>query len=173
MNPPNPPRPAAPAAPPQALFDPATFTPEQSAMVLLKRALVGLSQATTRDLALEDSSLPQWLPLYKVSKGDANTVVDLARHCHIDVSTMTRLLDRLEKKALLRRERSTTDRRVVRIVLTPAGQALAERLPAVLCGVYNRALAGFSADEWAQLQALLSRLAANAESLGAPGKGDA
>lgn len=173
MNRPDSPRAAAPAAPPRALFDPATFTPEQSVMLQLKRALVGLSQATTRDLALEDSSLPQWLPLYKVSRGDADTVVDLARQCYIDVSTMTRLLDRLEKKALLRRERSTTDRRVVHIVLTPAGRALAGRLPAVLCGVYNRALAGFSAGEWAQLQTLLSRLVANAESLGAAGRADA
>lgn len=154
-----------PPSPGEPLFQAQRFSPDQSVMVLLKRALVGLSQTTSRELALEDSTLPQWLPLFKLWRGDANTVADLARQCSIDVSSMTRLLDRMEKKHLVRRERSSADRRVVCIALTPEGKALAERLPTVICGVYNRALAGFSADEWAQLQALLRRLVANAEAM--------
>ena len=60
---------------------------------------------------------------------------------------------------------SETDRRVVRISLTPEGQAVAERVPEVLCAVYNRALQGFTADEWAQLRSLLLRLAERAEAM--------
>lgn len=162
---------AGPATPPAApLLQPETFTPDQSIMYLLKRVLVGLSQATTRELAMEDSSLPQWLPLFKLWRADAHTVAELARQCSIDVSTMTRMLDRLEQRDLVRRERSQADRRVVQLRLTPAGQAVAERLPAVMCAVYNRALAGFSPDEWALLQALLHRLVANAEAMAQQGK---
>lgn len=146
-------------------FTPDNFSPENSVMYLLRVALVGMGQAVNRELAMEESSLPQWLPLFKAHRGGANTVVELARQCTIDVSTMTRLLDRLEKKGLCRRERSTTDRRVVQIVLTPEGQAVAERVPAVLCRVYNQALAGFSVDEWQQLQALLIRMGCNTSAL--------
>ena len=39
-----------------------------------------------------------------------------------------------------------------------------------MCAVYNRALAGFSPDEWALLQALLHRLVANAEAMAQQGK---
>ena len=54
---------------------------------------------------------------------------------------------------------------MVRISLTPEGQAVAERVPEVLCAVYNRALQGFTADEWAQLRSLLLRLAERAEAM--------
>ncbi|MDR0275655.1 MAG: MarR family transcriptional regulator [Burkholderiaceae bacterium] len=156
------PRRAAPAA---AFFTPETFRPEQGVLYLLRKAMVRLSQSVNREMAMEESTLPQWLPLFKVWKCDASTVADLARQCCIDVSAMTRLLDRLEKKGLVRRARCAADRRVVRIVITPEGQAVAERVPAVLCGVYNRALAGFTAQEWAQLQSLAERLRANAEAM--------
>ena len=155
------------AAPPTPVdfFSPASFSPENSVAYLLRMPLVGLGRAINRELAMEDCSVPQWLPLFKAHKGGANTVAELARQCTIDISTMTRLLDRLEQKGLCRRERSAVDRRVVQIVLTPEGRAVAERVPEVLCRVYNRALAGFSAQEWAQLQTLLLRLGANANAL--------
>jgi DNA-binding MarR family transcriptional regulator len=153
------------AAPAAAFFTPETFRPEQGVLYVLRKAMVRLGQALNREMAMEESTLPQWFPLFKVWKRDADTVADLARQCCIDVSAMTRLLDRLEKKGLVRRERTDADRRVVRIAITPEGRAVAERVPAVLCGVYNRALAGFTAQEWTQLQALAARLGANAEAM--------
>ncbi|MFV0678858.1 MarR family winged helix-turn-helix transcriptional regulator [Ottowia sp.] len=156
-------------AAPVDFFTPEQFSPETSVMYLLRLALVGMGRTVNRELAMEESTLPQWLPLFKAHKGGANTVAELARQCTIDVSTMTRLLDRLEKKGLCRRERSTTDRRVVHIVLTAQGRAVAERVPEVLCRVYNQALAGFSAAEWQQLQAMLTRLGHNACALAEDG----
>ena len=54
---------------------------------------------------------------------------------------VTRIVDRLEKRELVRRERDTEDRRVVRVFLTEAGQrslslldADAERMPRALLG---------------------------------------
>jgi DNA-binding PadR family transcriptional regulator len=77
----------------------------------------------------------------------------------------TRLLDRLEGKGLLRRERSTSDRRVVHVALTPEGQAIASQVPEVLCRVLNRHLSGFTHDEWMLLRGLLERILANGEAL--------
>ena len=81
---------------------------------------------------------------------------------------MTRAIDRLEGKGLLRRERSQQDRRVVQLVLTDAGRAAAELVPPVLADVLNAHLAGFTDAEWQQLIALLTRVVANGDALREP-----
>ena len=131
---------------------------EDGLMYMLRDALLAVSQCVNERADLTGSTLPQWLPLHKVHAGHADTVAELARVCTIDTGAMTRLLDRLEKKGLCQRVRSQSDRRVVHIELTPAGVAVAERVPHILCEVYNQVLAGFSPQEWAQLRALLLRL---------------
>jgi DNA-binding MarR family transcriptional regulator len=89
----------------------------------------------------------------------------LARWHQVDAGAMTRLLDRLEKKQLCRRVRSTEDRRVVQVELTSEGSAAIAGVPAVLAEVMNLHLAGFSKDEWQTLKSLLQRVAATGEAL--------
>jgi len=55
--------------------------------------------------------------------------VDLSRHLSVTASNMTGLVDRLEKKELISRVRKEGDRRVMLILLTPSGLALAQILP--------------------------------------------
>ena len=138
---------------------------EDGLMYMLRDALLAVSQCVNERADLTGSTLPQWLPLHKVHAGHADTVAELARVCTIDTGAMTRLLDRLERKGLCQRVRSQSDRRVVHIELTPAGVAVAERVPHILCEVYNQVLAGFSPQEWAQLRALLLRLTEAAQNL--------
>jgi DNA-binding MarR family transcriptional regulator len=76
---------------------------------------------------------------------------------------MTRLLDRLEAKGFCRRQRSTDDRRVVRVELTPEGEVAAQEVPIVLAQVLNEHLAGFSKTEWSQLKDMLRRMVTNGE----------
>jgi len=140
---------------------------EDGLMYMLRDALLAVSQCVNERADLTGSTLPQWLPLHKVHAGHADTVAELARVCTIDTGAMTRLLDRLERKGLCQRVRSQSDRRVVHIELTPAGVAVAERVPHILCEVYNQVLAGFSPQEWAQLRALLLRLTEAAQNLSA------
>ena len=80
-----------------------------------------------------------------------------------DPGATTRLLDRLEAKGFCRRERSTDDRRVVRVELTPEGEIAAQEVPVVLAQVLNEHLAGFSRAEWSQLKDMLKRMVANGE----------
>ena len=138
---------------------------EDGLMYMLRDALLAVSQCVNERADLTGSTLPQWLPLHKVHAGHADTVAELARVCTIDTGAMTRLLDRLEKKGLCQRVRSQSDRRVVHIELTPAGVAVAERVPHILCEVYNQVLAGFSPQEWEQLRTLLLRLTEAAQNL--------
>ena len=95
--------------------------------------------------------------------GQAATVAELARECQLDTGAMTRLLDRLEAKGLLRRVRNQLDRRVVKIELTELGegQGAAKSRPTSLRRVLNHHLRGFSTDEVTQLMHFLRRMIAN------------
>lgn len=157
---------AAPASgPAQPLFDVASFGPEVSVLWLLRRAQLAIGHLVGAATELGGSTVPQWVPLYKIYRGTADTVADLARLCSVDAGSMTRSVDRLEQRGLCRRVRSETDRRVVHIELTAAGIAAAEQMPQVLCRVYNEVLQGFTPQEWEQLRTLLDRLADSAERL--------
>jgi len=79
-----------------------------------------------------------------------------------DTGAMTRMLDRLEEKQLVSRERSNDDRRVIHIHPTAlAGDITRQAFPAAVA-VLNRHLAGFSRDEVETLKSLLRRMLANA-----------
>ena len=76
---------------------------------------------------------------------------------------MTRMLDRLEAKGLLRRARCAKDRRVVRLELTEEGQRLCREIPYNLSRVLNAMLRGFTAEEVETFKSLARRMLANAE----------
>ena len=155
-----------PAAP--AFYRPADYRPQESIGFLLRRIVNEVSAEIERQFDSCGLTNAQWLPLYKLHLGSASTVAELARECQLDSGGMTRLLDRLEAKGLVRRERSSEDRRVVSLGLTDEGRAAARNIPAVLCRVQNAALRGFSTEEWQQLQGLLVRMLRNAQDLHGP-----
>ncbi len=156
----------APQAAP-SFYQPGQHSPQQSVGYLMRKVLGSiLSQADTR-LAMHDVTYVQYLPLYKLlhcDHADA-TVATLARELEVDAGAMTRALDRLQAKGLVERARSTADRRVVHLTLTPAGRTVAEQVPGVLADVLNGHLRGFSKPEWQQLLQLLQRMLANGDAL--------
>src|SRR5690606_36372794 len=94
-------------------------------------------------------------------RGDADTPPELARLNGVDTGAMTRTLDRLEAKGLLRRERCHEDRRVVKIMLTEEGEAKAREIPANIARMLSQHLRGFTADDVAQLMHYLRHMLAN------------
>jgi DNA-binding MarR family transcriptional regulator len=91
----------------------------------------------------------------------ARTPNEMSRVLSYDTGSMTRMLDRLEKKGFLVRQRSLEDRRVVELALTPLGRDAAQQLPDLISNVLSEQLRGFSADEVATLMHLLQRFIAN------------
>lgn len=67
-------------------------------------------------------------------------VGDLAIAMSVHQSTVSNLLLKLEKKALIRRERSASDQRVVHLYLTTAGRELVSTAPKPLKGLLQHAL---------------------------------
>ena len=146
-------------------YEPGQYPAEQSVGYLLNKVLSSiLSQADAR-LAAYKLTYAQWIPLYKLFKQDGCTPIAMARDLSVDPAALTRSLTRLETKGLLRRERSTQDRRVVHLWLTDEGRAVAEHVPGVLADVLNGHLSGFSHGEWQLLLQLLTRMLANGEAL--------
>lgn len=137
------------------------YRPEESVGYLMRLILSSMAQAVDSQLANSDLTNAQWLPILKLHQRQASTVAELARACTMDAGAMTRLLDRLETKGLCKRVRSETDRRVVNIALTNAGQEVAQGIPGVLCDVLNKHLSGLRPDEFSTLKHLLHRLVAN------------
>lgn len=146
-------------------YAPGQYRPDQSVGYLMRKVLSSILAEADGQLAAYDLTHAQWLPLYKLVMNEGHTVAGLSRELALDPGTMTRALDRLEAKGLVRRERSTQDRRVVHLVLTDDGRQVARQVPAVLAEVLNGHLSGFTEAEWQQLLQFLHRMLANGEAL--------
>ncbi|MGY4828392.1 MarR family winged helix-turn-helix transcriptional regulator [Sphaerotilaceae bacterium SBD11-9] len=151
--------------PPADFYRPNEYSADESVGYLLRRLLNSMKQETDKRLEPHGLTNAQWEPLYKLRKCMASTVAELARELQTDPGATTRLLDRLEAKGLCKRVRSTEDRRVVNLELTPEGEAAADMIPGALVEVMNAHLAGFSKTEWQALTGYLRRMVANGESM--------
>jgi DNA-binding MarR family transcriptional regulator len=148
---------------PANFYRAAGYCADDSVAYLMKRVLGAVTQAADKRLEPDGLTHIQWGPLFMLRSLRASTVAELARELQTDAGAMTRLLDRLEAKGLCRRERSTEDRRVVRIALTPEGEQAAAKVPVVLSQIMNETLAGFTREEWGTLKLMLHRMLENVE----------
>ena len=103
----------------------------------------------------------QWVILMRIVNGCGSTAAELCRFSRYDTGSMTRMLDRLEEKGLIRRVRSSTDRRVIHLDLTDAGRELYTLLPPVAIKVLNAHLQGFTGAELDLFKGFLKRMQAN------------
>jgi DNA-binding MarR family transcriptional regulator len=150
---------------PADFYRPNEYAADDSVGYLIRRLLTSLKAETDKRLEPHGLTNAQWEPLFKLKKIQNATVAELAREMQIDPGATTRMLDRLEAKGLCKRMRSTADRRVVNVELTPEGEAAAERVPPALAAVMNAHLAGFSKAEWQALVGYLRRMMANGETM--------
>jgi DNA-binding MarR family transcriptional regulator len=142
-----------------------SYSRENSYAYLMKRITQVMIGEVDKRLGMHGLTQAQWAPLFLIHQKRASTLAELSRELQVDAGALTRTLDRLEAKGLCKRERSTEDRRVVHLVLTPEGKAATAPVPRVLCDVSNSLLKGFTEAEWQTLMGLLRRLHANAEAL--------
>lgn len=128
---------------------------------LVKLFYTSMQRVVDREMAPLDLTAMQWRPILLLYKGLADTPAELARLLDVDTGAMTRALDRLEAKGLLRRVRSQKDRRMIRLALTDEGCARARQIPDALAEAQNIHVRGLSADELATFKHLIRRMIAN------------
>lgn len=78
--------------------------------------------------------------LWHISASPGQRVSELAATLHIHLSTASNLLDKLETRGLVRRERRDADNRVVRLYLSQSGDMLIKSVPGPMQGQLRRAL---------------------------------
>lgn len=100
----------------------------------------------------------QWGALKKLCRNDGLTISELSEKMFLKNSTMTTLIDRMERDGLVYRVRTREDRRIVRIFLTDKGITLNNQLPDFDKEVEKILDSNMSKDEIETLIALLNKL---------------
>jgi len=100
---------------------------ELEAVINGGRVLVGVAAKSLAAYA-NDVTLPQLRALVLLRGKGPMRLSDLAAELDVDTSTATRLVDRLVRKGLLNRKVEESDRRALRLTVTPAGRGLLRRM---------------------------------------------
>lgn len=87
---------------------------------------------------------PQLWAIKVLAESAPIKISDLARRMYLHPSTVIGILDRLEDRGLVRRTRSTEDRRVVTAGLTRRGKETLKRVPVVAQGLLLKGLEDLS-----------------------------
>ena len=111
-----------------------------------------------------DPSFRQLVVLFQIRNGAASPIA-LANRLGISRAVVTGLIDRLELRGLVRREGDPTDRRRLRLVVTPAGVAASERLGQAVVADLARQLAAGDAASLAALATALPLLEQSIDAL--------
>ncbi len=96
---------------------------------------------------------------------DGLTMSELGKRCNLESSTMTPLVDELERRDIIARVRCPEDRRVIRLHLTPHGRSVEPRLRALLLDLQEIALRHVPDTDLAAMHRVLERIIANLEPL--------
>ena len=91
-----------------------------------------VSQTYRAVLATEDITYPQFLVLVVLASEGESSVSTLASAMFLDSGTLSPLLQRLEARQILTRERRKGDERTVIVALTPEGRLLHDRVTSVV-----------------------------------------
>ncbi len=125
---------------------------------LLRRAHFDAEAAFAEHYAGLDVTSRQLALLYAIHRDPGAQQAVLAASIGLDVNTCSDLAKRIERKGLIRRERSTADRRAFGLFLTPAGEAMIAHT-APLTMPYQRAIASRLTDrERGHMLQLLRRM---------------
>lgn len=102
--------------------------------------------------------------LNQLCRKDGITQKELADQCHLDVTTLSRTLDRMEEAGWLERTVHPGSRRSFFIRLTPEGRKKALRVREHFERLDEQMCRGFSPEELDQLENFLNRMQENLES---------
>jgi DNA-binding MarR family transcriptional regulator len=101
---------------------------------------------------------PQLTVIKLLETFDNLSLSSLSERIRAQNSTVTGIVDRMEREGLVRRERSTTDRRVVHIRLSEKGQKLARQIQVEPMEIFRDALASLTPADLRDLLRIMNKL---------------
>ena len=136
------------------------------ARLLLPRLVGAGFDMQDRALARIGLTARQALILLSCDLEEASTAVELAELYGLEVSSITRLVDRLEKKRLIERTRSRTDRRKTILSLTARGKAALKEAVRIATPNAIAMWKGVSEKERKALAAIMNKVLKNLDQMG-------
>lgn len=100
----------------------------------------------------------QWRVLRVLWEGDDITIRQLAEVTLIPAPSLVGIVDRLERDGLVARQRLTTDRRKVNVVVTQAGAELEDKIMPRVASAYVELKQSVDAETWSQVLVGLQRI---------------
>jgi DNA-binding MarR family transcriptional regulator len=124
------------------------------------------SRRLTKELARQvDLTGPQ-LTVLKMLEGLGDlSLSELSERIRAQNSTVTGIIDRMERESLVTRTRSTEDRRVVKIRLTDKGAKIARAIAVEPMEIFRGALDSLSPGETRELMKILTKIARRVQSI--------
>lgn len=122
---------------------------------IIFRAIQAHSKRVEKTCGL--SSVRLWM-LYEISTIPGIKVSQLAEKLAIHRSTCSNMLDKLEDKSLIYRERSTTDQRTVHLFVTDEGESILASAPSPPEGKLSASLSKLSQKQLSVLEQSLGEL---------------
>lgn len=124
------------------------------------RQIIRAADIDSHKLAAEHRiTSPQLMCLMATVEKSGITAIDIAHRIHLSASTVVGILDRLEEKGLIFRERNAEDRRQVIVTPTEKGSRMASETPFPLQYSLDRALRKMTIKDREQTTVCLENLA--------------
>ena len=136
-----------------------SLTRDASALYQVMTELLRAYQFRDRDrLGYHGLTITQCYVLHLLIERGQLTLNELAAEMHLDKSTLSRMVDGLQRKQAVRRTANPADDRSTLIEATRAGTRLHERVEADLVAENEKVLSGFTGPTRRQLLVLIDRL---------------
>jgi DNA-binding MarR family transcriptional regulator len=125
---------------------------------LFKAGLIYRSLMEAKHLHKYDLAAPECGILYVLSKGNVANQLSLGHELGIDKATIVKIIDKLEKLKLVKRDVDITDRRSKLVSLTAKGQSTLEKIKTIRNEIEEEVFASFTKEDEAQLRRLVPQL---------------
>ncbi len=125
---------------------------------LLHRAAHALTETFHAQLRPRGVPVPVWRVLAQLAETDGVGITELANACLFKQPTLTKVIDRMERLALVERRAAPDDRRKVLVFLTESGRRTVSDLTDRADAAERALLSGYSDDEVAGLKSALATL---------------
>ncbi|NDY55685.1 MarR family transcriptional regulator [Desulfovibrio sulfodismutans] len=143
-----------------ALDDIYVYDPEKAPGFLISRTAMRLKLGLRRVFMEHglDVTPEQWGILLCLWRAEGLSQSELADRTVKDRTTITRILDLLEKKGLAERRKDASDRRTFRIHLTEAGRQARQELFPLVQGFAGKIYADLHEAEFSALQTIMAKI---------------
>jgi len=130
---------------------------EEEMLHSLRRIIQAADLYNRRLIGQHGLSTPQLVCLRRLRSGPLSTG-ELAAQIHLSAATVCGILDRLEARGLVARERRADDKRRVLVRLTPAARAILRKTPTPLQDTFLANLRALPPGEQTELHRVLEKL---------------